>query len=131
MTEYIEVFDAMERRAVEGVGDPSLHLHAPFINNTKAEIVEIGAALSVPYEATWSCYEGGDPTVVYAEPATSVKRRSNLRVCPTLPSIESRTVFTGEYLDTTDPSDWCPVLLPLVAQMSQQRFCGPRRDATP
>lgn len=58
--QFIEVFDTMERRAVEGFGDPSLHLHAPFIEKTKAEIVEIGSRLGVPYEDTWSCYEGGD-----------------------------------------------------------------------
>ena len=58
--QFIEAFDAMERLAVEGFGDPSLRLHAPFINKTKAQIVEIGATLSVPYEDTWSCYEGGD-----------------------------------------------------------------------
>ena len=58
--QFIEAFDAMERLAVEGFGDPSLRLHAPFINKTKAQIVEIGAALSVPYEDTWSCYESGD-----------------------------------------------------------------------
>jgi 7-cyano-7-deazaguanine synthase len=58
--QFIEAFDAMERRAVEGFGKPSLRLCAPFINKTKSEIVEIGATLSVPYEDTWSCYEGGD-----------------------------------------------------------------------
>jgi 7-cyano-7-deazaguanine synthase len=58
--QFIEAFDAMERRAVEGFGNPSLRLYAPFVNKTKAEIVEIGATLSVPYEDTWSCYEGGD-----------------------------------------------------------------------
>ncbi len=30
----------------------------PFIGKTKANIVEIGAALGVPFEDTWSCYEG-------------------------------------------------------------------------
>jgi 7-cyano-7-deazaguanine synthase len=58
--EFIEAFDRMQRRAVEGFGDPDLRLYAPFMHNTKAEIVDIGAALDVPYEDTWSCYEGGD-----------------------------------------------------------------------
>ena len=58
--EFIEAFDSMQRRAVEGFGDPELRLHAPFLGKTKAEIVEIGARLDVPYEDTWSCYEGGD-----------------------------------------------------------------------
>lgn len=58
--EFIEAFDYMQRRAVEGFGNPELRLHAPFMNKTKAEIVEVGAKLNVPYEDTWSCYEGGD-----------------------------------------------------------------------
>ena len=57
---FIRAFEAMQREAVEGFGDPNLRLHAPFIEKTKAEIVEIGAALGVPYEETWSCYEGGE-----------------------------------------------------------------------
>jgi 7-cyano-7-deazaguanine synthase len=57
---FIEAFDRMEREAVEGFGDPSLRLYAPFVHKTKAEIVEIGAVLGVPYEDTWSCYAGGE-----------------------------------------------------------------------
>lgn len=34
-------------------------LAAPFENHTKAEIVGLGAQLGVPFEKTWSCYEGG------------------------------------------------------------------------
>ena len=58
--EFIEAFDAMEKRAVEGFGDPGLHLYTPFVQKTKAQIVEVGASLDVPYEDTWSCYEGGE-----------------------------------------------------------------------
>ena len=58
--EFIEAFDAMQRQAVEGFGNPDLHLYAPFIHKTKAQIAEIGATLDVPYEDTWSCYEGGE-----------------------------------------------------------------------
>ncbi len=57
---FVEAFDRMQKEAVEGFGDPSLRLHAPFVEKTKAQIVRIGAALGVPYEETWSCYEGGD-----------------------------------------------------------------------
>lgn len=57
---FIEAFDKMQRAAVEGFGDEALHLYTPFINITKAEIVEIGAKLKVPYADTWSCYEGGE-----------------------------------------------------------------------
>ena len=33
---------------------------APFIMKNKAEIVKEGLRLKVPYEKTWSCYEGGE-----------------------------------------------------------------------
>ena len=47
------------REAVEGCGHPDLQLLAPFIDKTKTEIVALGADLGVPFEETWSCYEGG------------------------------------------------------------------------
>ena len=37
-----------------------LKVEAPFVNLTKADIVKIGLELKVPYELTWSCYEGKD-----------------------------------------------------------------------
>lgn len=33
---------------------------APFVNSNKADIVSVGLQLKVPYELTWSCYEGGE-----------------------------------------------------------------------
>lgn len=33
---------------------------APLVNMNKAEVVKTGLALNVPYELTWSCYEGGE-----------------------------------------------------------------------
>lgn len=38
--------------------DSDLELLAPFLNFTKAEIVQLGLILDVPYELTWSCYNG-------------------------------------------------------------------------
>ncbi len=35
-------------------------IEAPFVNMTKGEVVKIGIKLGVPYELTWSCYEGLD-----------------------------------------------------------------------
>jgi 7-cyano-7-deazaguanine synthase len=55
---FIEAFDAMQKQAVEGFGHPQLRLHAPFVHKFKQDIVRIGADLGVPYEKTWSCYEG-------------------------------------------------------------------------
>ena len=36
-----------------------IRLIAPFMDNTKKEIVRVGLDLKVPYHLTWSCYEGG------------------------------------------------------------------------
>ena len=33
---------------------------APLVNMNKAEVVKTGLELNVPYQLTWSCYEGGD-----------------------------------------------------------------------
>lgn len=56
--EFIMRFEEMQRVAIEGCGDENLRLYAPFAERTKAEIVEIGARLKVPFGETWSCYEG-------------------------------------------------------------------------
>lgn len=57
---FIEAFDAMQRHAVEGYGDPALRLEAPFMHLGKQQIVTLGTALGVPYADTWSCYKGDD-----------------------------------------------------------------------
>ena len=51
--------DAMNAAIWEGSGH-QLKVEGPFVNMTKAEIVKLGLELKVPYELTWSCYEGGD-----------------------------------------------------------------------
>lgn len=37
-----------------------VEVYAPFVNCNKAEIVRTGLELCVPYELTWSCYNGGE-----------------------------------------------------------------------
>lgn len=37
-----------------------LKLEGPFVNMTKADIVKLGHDLNVPFELTWSCYNGHD-----------------------------------------------------------------------
>jgi len=55
-----EVFNnAMNTAIYEGSGR-QLKIEAPFVSMTKADVVKMGLELGVPYELTWSCYEGGD-----------------------------------------------------------------------
>lgn len=55
-----EVFNrAMNEAIYEGSGH-QVCVEAPFIDKTKAQIVKQGLELGVPYELTWSCYEGKD-----------------------------------------------------------------------
>ena len=50
---------AMNEAIWEGSGH-QLKIEAPFVNVSKVEVVRIGLELGVPYELTWSCYEGGE-----------------------------------------------------------------------
>jgi 7-cyano-7-deazaguanine synthase len=51
--------DAMNHAVYEGSGH-QLEIAAPFVDIDKAAVVKLGLELGVPYELTWSCYEGGD-----------------------------------------------------------------------
>ncbi len=54
-----EFNNAIKAAIWEGSGH-KLNIEAPFISKNKADIVKMGLELGVPYELTWSCYEGGD-----------------------------------------------------------------------
>ena len=51
-------FMAAAREALRIGHYEPLALETPFIDSTKAEIVEFGLQLDVPYELTWTCYDG-------------------------------------------------------------------------
>jgi len=53
--EFVETFEIAERLAND---NPDLKVEAPFINMDKSEIVKLGNELGVPFELTWTCYEG-------------------------------------------------------------------------
>ncbi|MDD3266462.1 MAG: 7-cyano-7-deazaguanine synthase QueC [Burkholderiales bacterium] len=58
-----EYFEAMNDSLRLGTIDSRLEeltLSAPFIQMTKIDIVNIGNKLKVPFEKTWSCYDGQD-----------------------------------------------------------------------
>ena len=51
--------NAINEAIYQGSGG-QLKVEAPFVSCTKAEVVKTGLELNVPYELTWSCYEGGE-----------------------------------------------------------------------
>ncbi len=55
-----EKFNAAMAAAVAEGSGCGLQLVAPFVSNTKAEVVAEGLRLGVPYHLTWSCYQGGE-----------------------------------------------------------------------
>ena len=60
---YPDTSDAFNRAISDAIrigSGEQLTVEAPFVNMSKADVVRIGLDLHVPYELTWSCYEGGD-----------------------------------------------------------------------
>ncbi len=60
--EFIEAMEnAINKGTVMGAEkNRSIRIHAPFIHKTKAEEIQLGEKLGVPFELTWSCYRGGE-----------------------------------------------------------------------
>ena len=59
--EYLEAYERMANLATKASTQDGrrFHLHAPLLRMGKADIIRKGIELGVPYELTWSCYEGG------------------------------------------------------------------------
>ncbi|MFB9984473.1 7-cyano-7-deazaguanine synthase QueC [Mesorhizobium newzealandense] len=55
---FIDAFQMMQDRALDGYAN--IRLHAPYVNLTKADIVEDGARYGTQFAETWSCYKGGE-----------------------------------------------------------------------
>lgn len=60
-----EFIDAMEVAINKGTvmgaeNNMPIKIHAPFVNMTKSEEIELGMELGVDYSLTWSCYRGGE-----------------------------------------------------------------------
>lgn len=53
-------FHAAMDAAIRSGSGQQLRVEAPFLRLSKAEVVRIGLELGVPFELTWSCYEGGE-----------------------------------------------------------------------
>lgn len=56
---FLEAFEELMTRGTKaGVEGRKIRVAAPLLRLTKAEIVRLGHELGVPFEWTWSCYEG-------------------------------------------------------------------------
>ena len=55
-----DAFNQSMRQAIEIGSGNQLTIEAPFVNYTKTDVVREGLRIGVPYELTWSCYEGGE-----------------------------------------------------------------------
>ncbi len=51
--------EAMNQAVYIGSGE-QLKIEAPFVKWSKSDVVRKGLEIGVPYELTWSCYEGGE-----------------------------------------------------------------------
>lgn len=57
--EFIQALNSTAQLATEGFAKPGFRVEAPFVNMSKANVVNVGVTVGVPFEKTWSCYKGG------------------------------------------------------------------------
>lgn len=74
---FIDAFQMMQDRALEGYAN--IRLYTPYVNLTKADIVEDGARYGTPFAETWSCYKGGKRHC--GRCGTCVERREAFYLC--------------------------------------------------
>lgn len=58
--DFVAELNKALRLGTEGHRADDLKIVAPYIDKTKTDIAAIGGELGVPYEKTWTCYEGGE-----------------------------------------------------------------------
>ncbi|MCC2624531.1 MAG: queC [Burkholderiales bacterium] len=58
--DYLNAINLSLRMGSKDCRQENLNLIAPFINWDKSAIIQEGAKLGVPFELTWTCYEGGE-----------------------------------------------------------------------
>jgi 7-cyano-7-deazaguanine synthase len=56
---YIRAYQHLANLATKrGVEGKTIHINAPLLHLSKAEIIKVGLKLNVPFTKTWSCYRG-------------------------------------------------------------------------
>lgn len=93
--DFIDAFQAMENKALDGVA--KVDLYTPFVTISKADIVTEGARHNTPFADTWSCYKGGD--LHCGRCGTCVERREAFH----LAGVNDPTVYA-------DPDYWRSVV---------------------
>jgi 7-cyano-7-deazaguanine synthase len=58
--DYVAQLEIALRMGTEGHRPENMRLIAPFVDWNKGRIIARGLELGVPYELTWTCYEGGE-----------------------------------------------------------------------
>ena len=59
--EFLEAFRMMSFIGTKrGTGMRPIIIEAPLLLMSKSQIVKVGTEMGVPYEMTWSCYQGGE-----------------------------------------------------------------------
>jgi len=57
--EFMKAFQQSLKRGLKtGVEGRPIKLKTPLLHKTKAQVIRLGLRLKVPYELTWSCYQG-------------------------------------------------------------------------
>ena len=96
--EFAEALD----KAIRLADWQEIFLNRPFVDFTKAEIVRRGAELNVPFEKTWSCYEGRE--LHCGQCGTCIERREAFH----LAGIEDPTNYASEApaVETMIAQEW-------------------------
>jgi len=59
--DYYKVVNRLAQLGTKcGIEGRIVSIQTPLLDKTKAEIIKLGSQLGVPFELTWSCYEGSD-----------------------------------------------------------------------
>ena len=96
--EFAEALD----KAIRLADWQEVFLNRPFVDLTKADIVKRGADLKVPFEQTWSCYEGQELHCGLC--GTCIERREAFH----LAGVEDPTPYSEKApsLETMISNDW-------------------------
>lgn len=85
--EFVDAMTNTVAIAMDGMDGKTPTVIAPFVGIDKTDIARIGSTLDVPYENTWSCYEGGD--IHCGKCGTCVERIEAFE----LAKVEDKTVY--------------------------------------